>query len=334
MQLTTISFHSITKNDPIALTLLESTLLHTGIVGICDVPQFENASKAYVDAARQFSALPETTKQQYAPNRDGGETEGYELGAEYFKNSRGEWQIDDKKASFYAYVPDDPRNRWPSEIDLKSKYLALGNIIFETGKLLLKVLKLDHTIGIDLSRMTSYGRMLHYHKEGDITNENPDWCGEHLDHDLITGLIPAFYYQQHNLVDEPHEAGLFIQPRHGHTYEKIDATDHSILLFQVGELGQLVSNDRIRATKHIVKKVKGDIDRFTFALFFSPQEDYLIRSTSVLTSDSRYRDHQTADGSLPYLAWREASFERYRAEKGEGGISLTHTLKNDDNGRI
>lgn len=292
---------------------IETALLTKGIIGVSGVPDFEKLTRRYISACQQFSKLPDHVKNQYAPNRDNGETEGYELGAERFKNKNGEWLIDDKKASYYAFVPEDPRNVWPKEIDLKTPYLALGKLIFETGKILLNAIGLNESVGLIHDQLQGYGRMLHYHKESQLTNDNPNWCGAHLDHGVFTGLVPAYYFQNEMEVDEPSEAGLFITPSNGNSFEKIYASDKSILLFQVGEFGQLISNDRIKATRHLVKKAFDGIERYTFALFYSAGDQTTIRSQSILTSDARYQDNQSSDGSITYDKWQKASFARYRA---------------------
>jgi isopenicillin N synthase-like dioxygenase len=224
------------------------------------------------------------------------------------------WQVDDKKASFYAFVPDNALNSWPSEMDLKTAYLSLGQLIFDTGKLLLNYLGLNETVGLSHEKIVGYGRMLHYHKESDATNDNPNWCGAHFDHSVFTGLMPAYYFRNGLEVEEPEEAGLYVVPSNGSQFEKV-MTPQDILLFQVGEFGQLISNDNIMATKHVVRKAKGEIERYTFALFYSPDNNMMIKSHSKLTQDDRYRLHQCADGSITFGAWHQASFDRYRVVK-------------------
>ena len=64
--------------------------------------------------------------------------------------------------------------------------------------------------------------MLHYHKESDLTNENPYWCGAHFDHEVFTGLIPAYYFRDGLDIDEPDEAGLYIVPAGKDHFEKIN----------------------------------------------------------------------------------------------------------------
>ncbi len=74
------------------------------------------------------------------------------------------------------------------------------------------MLKLDESIGIDEKDLVGHSRMLHYLKENDATNQNPDWCGAHHDHSLLTGLMPAYYFQNGVEIPEPPEAGLYIFP--------------------------------------------------------------------------------------------------------------------------
>ncbi len=293
---------------------IKKALFETGIIGVKGIPNYIKKSQAYIKAARDFAALEESIKQQYAPDRNTGDTEGYELGAEWFQDRHGNWQIDDKKASFYAYIPDLPQNKWPKETDLKTAYLDIGALIFETGKMLLDIIGINKKAGIDHEKLKGYGRMLHYHKDQETYQHNPDWCGAHLDHGVFTGLMPAYYFKDEIEIEEPHEAGLHIIPSHGKDFEKVYANDKSVLLFQVGEFAQLVSNDAIRATKHIVKKAKGNIDRFTLAVFYSADDHALIHSSSELAKDNRYTDNMTADGSVCYGQWEKASFARYRAK--------------------
>ncbi|HEU5280576.1 MAG TPA: 2-oxoglutarate and iron-dependent oxygenase domain-containing protein [Gammaproteobacteria bacterium] len=318
MKLTLIAYNDLLDpNQKAAHQALEKALLTEGIVGLTGVPEYLEKSSAYIESARAFCALPEAVKEAYVPARDSGRTEGYELGAEKFKNAAGEWQVDDKKASFYAFVPNDPRNTWPTEVDLKTAYMDLAELIFNTGKLVLNAMGLNELVGLDINKFVGYGRMLHYHKEGSLTDVNPDWCGAHLDHGLFTGLLPAYYYKDGESVDEPEEAGLHIVPTGKSAFEKVHATDKSILLFQVGEFGQLASNDRMKATRHIVKKAMGGIDRFTLAVFFNPAAETRIRTTSVLATDTRVTANLAPDGYLAFSDWERDSFARYWANDKE-----------------
>lgn len=310
MKIDIISYHDL--SNPSSLQQLESVLRLKGIVGIQGVSGFEQKVRSYLQAVKQFMALPDNIKNSYAPNRDAGDTEGYELGAEWFKNKNGEWQRDDKKASFYAFVPDKPLNKWPKEVDLKRAYLELGEVIFKTGKHVLKALGLDEVIALNLNRLVGYGRMLYYYPENNIINDHQSWCGAHFDHGILTGLIPAYYFKDEQEIEEPLGAGLYIQPHDEHDFVKIQVNDPSTLLFQVGEFGQLLSNDRIRATKHFVKKAPPGIERITFALFYSAEYTHAVVSQSELIYDARYAMN-AENGRMTYQKWEQASLEQYRA---------------------
>lgn len=291
---------------------LEQALLTYGIVGVRDVPGFVQASQDYVAAARKFAALPAEIKAKYIPDRDAGKVEGYELGAEKFKDANDNWVTDDKKASYYAMIPDQGNNLWPQEMDLCTPYMTLGNLIFKTCLQVLNVIGLNEKVNISAANTSGHGRMLHYQTvRPDDTSVN-DWCGAHFDHSIFTGLMPAHYFYNGDAVAEPADAGLYIVPHHGNQLEKVSVADKSVMLFQAGEFGQIISNDRIHATKHLVKKTPVGIERFTFALFVNIAHDYVVKSTSELVNDARYKEMMQADGSLTYGDWSAASYERYR----------------------
>jgi isopenicillin N synthase-like dioxygenase len=312
MDLCVISYQDLLdKNNDLIRDQIKSALHMTGIMGVRDVPQFRVKSKAYIESIRAFSALDLEIKMHYAPDRDAGFTEGYEVGAEQFLDTQGQWQSDDKKVSFYACVPDNKLNKWPREVDIKTPYLELGELMFATGKEVLDFLGEGDDLEFD--SLVGYGRMLHYLKVGASEYHNPNWCGAHLDHGVFTALMPAYYFSEGIEVDEPEEAGLYIRPTNGTHFEKINAADKSVMLFQIGEFLQLASNDAIRATKHLVKKAKGDIERYTFALFMNAQADKVINSRSELTRDPRYISQKSIDGSISYGLWETASYAQYRA---------------------
>src|SRR3990167_2662939 len=208
MKIKIISYHDLKHKN--IFEKIEHALLQHGVVGVAHVPLFVEKSRSYIDAVRAFAALPDDVKKRYMPNRDQGDTEGNELGAEQFKNQQGVWQVDDKKASYYAYIPDQPRNKWPLEVNLRTPFLELGDLIYHTGQLLLHALGLNESVGLKNELLIGQARMLHYHKENDQTNFNPNWCGAHCDHGLFTGLIPAYYFQHGKEIDEPDEAGLYV----------------------------------------------------------------------------------------------------------------------------
>ncbi|WP_419420805.1 2OG-Fe(II) oxygenase family protein [Legionella sp. D16C41] len=311
MEIDIISYEQLI--DPTFLAAnLEEPLLKKGIIGISHVPNFQSIYREYIQVARKFSLLREAIKKQYAPDLEAGLTEGYEIGAEWFKNSEGEWQIDEQKASYYAYVPDNSLNKWPTELDLKTAYLKLGELIFTTGKKLLTKIGLDESNNINHELLQGYGRMLHYQKAQSSVQSHNDWCGAHYDHGLFTGLVPAAYFKNGKEIDEPESAGLYIMPTNALSFEKVRLPNKAVLLFQVGEFAQLISHDRLKATKHMVQKAPAGIERYTYALFYNPDEALTIKSDSELNRDKRYTDYQDKDGFINYKNWAIASLKQYQ----------------------
>jgi isopenicillin N synthase-like dioxygenase len=316
MKLDIIAYNDIAtlESNRVLADKIDTILRAKGIIGISGVPGFVARSQAYMKAAREFAALETSVKEQYTPKRDEGLTEGYELGAEWFKNATGEWQIDDKKASYYAWVPDKPVNVWPTEVDLQTAYQALGQLMLDTGSLLLGALGISDVLGLKREQWQGYGRYLHYQKAGNETEANSEWCGAHFDHCALTALMPAHYFRNGVEIDEPSEAGLHILPSGESDYVKIEASDKSLLLFQIGEFSQVASNDRIKATKHLVKKAHGDIERFAFALFFDAPYEATVKSTSTLAANPRYMSSQSEDGFVTYGDWSKATYALFRAK--------------------
>jgi isopenicillin N synthase-like dioxygenase len=169
--------------------------------------------------------------------------------------------------------------------------MDLGQLIFKIGKEVLKLLD------IDLGEYRLKCRMLYYKSVQQNNNDgSPYWCGSHRDHGLFTGLCPAVYIKNGMVVDKPSEVGLFIRG-------KEVKVPNDVLMFQVGEVAQLVSNGNIQATEHHVQKAFG-YTRQTFAAFFMPSEDYLINSTDQSYSDRYVRP-------MTYKDWEVVTYKKY-----------------------
>jgi isopenicillin N synthase-like dioxygenase len=302
LDLAIIPYEDFERNDPNALGLIQKELYENGIVGIRGIPGYQAKVQQFIEANRAFSALPEEIKEAYAPDRSqGGTFLGYEGGKEKFQRPDGRWVIDDLKNSYYGIIPDCAKNKWPTEVDLKTPFQELGALMSDMGITVMK------KIGLKVGDVYLLGRMLYY-KGADSVAENPLWCGPHFDHGLFTSLIPAYYYVNGELVPEPPEAGLFIKTSKEGVYKKVIANDPDVMMFQVGEFAQLASNDAIRATEHQVHKAKGFVDRYSMALFIDPSMDTVIHSNSVLAQDSRYGDNP--NGSCSYRHWDAETFKR------------------------
>lgn len=313
LDLVVINYENFTEQKKEAIEALKYALHDHGIVGIRGVPGYQNKLLNFIRCARAFSKLPLEIKEQYAPDRLSGDIYGFEIGKERFKDEKGDWVVDNLKASYYAAIPDTSDNKWPVEVEIKEAFQALGSVMSEVGKEILSAMELiGPKTGISIDGIPSCGRMLHYHKATHAADENPNWCGNHFDHGLFTALVPAFYFKDGRSVQEPEEAGLFVKTHVDGIYKKASVSDPDILFFQVGEFGQLVSDDRVCATEHVVHKANDAIDRFTMAMFFDVPMDTVIYSQSKLTSDDRYEGE--CGDPCSYKSWSDNSFARYLAQ--------------------
>lgn len=307
LDVTVIEYDDFVQGGAVMIARLKGALLKEGIVGIRGVPGYRERLGAFIEAARRFAALEEAVKRQYAPKEDN--YLGYELGAEKFKRPDGRWVPDDKKTSYYAMVPASNGNIWPREVALQLPFMELSGTMLETARSVVEKVGL---VGPDrkmpLEGITGVGRMLHYRKAADTTADNPYWCGAHFDHGLFTALAPAFYFDGEEQVAEPEEAGLFVRAAGEEGFKKVDAGRDDVMLFQMGEFGQLAADDAMQATEHRVHKADGNIERHTLAVFLSPPFDTVIRSESSLRFDSRYGEEK----EVSFKDWHLRSLERYR----------------------
>ncbi len=313
LTLTIISYESFEKGDPTALSQLKRALLEEGIVGIKGIPMLQENVERFIESARAFSALPESVKNTYAPNRERGDLFlGYEEGKERFQRADGTWVVDNLKVSYYAFVPDHCSNIWPQKLWFKTPFLKLGTLMSEMGEKVMRAIELTGpATGVETAE-NKVGRMLYYKNSEEGIENNPYWCGAHFDHGLFTSLLPALYFRDGSPVPEPEDAGLFVRKSDGEDFQKVEASGLDLMLFQVGEFGQLLSNDQIFATEHRVHKAKGAVERYTMALFFEPPLDTLVHSTSTLTHDARYEG--CPGSACTYQTWHENSFKRYLAK--------------------
>ncbi len=258
-----------------------------GIIGVRGVPGFEDAHKAFLQSSRDFIGLSNEKRSQYTPPDSYGR--GWSYGIESFNNI-----TDTFKGSYYATYPEEDAktpNIWPDKDvpDFKKNYLNLVKIIFETGKEILPL------INVSIENLSSTARMLYY---GPIHNPKAvEWCGEHRDHGLLTGLCPGTYYLDGKKVPQPSGTGLFIRG------EEIVAPD-DVLLFQIGEVAELVTNGAVTATDHQVRKAIGGYERYNLAVFIMPPFTYAIESTLT-----KYNDRFSP--GVSYGDWHQRSYDKY-----------------------
>ncbi len=311
LSLDIVSYEDFISEEPLAIEIIRKALHEKGVVGIRGIPEYKEKVFEFIQRAREFSALPEEVKKAYVPDRDVTSL-GYEQGREKFKRPDGTWVIDDLKVSYYSLVPDCKENVWPKEVNLRTPFEELGALMSDVGTMVMKKIGLiGEATGISIDGAPRCGRMLYYRKSTDSSVDNPLWCGAHFDHGMFTALIPAFYFENNEPIPEPYEAGLFVRAANDAVFKKVASDDPEVLMFQVGEFGQLVTNDAIRATEHRVQKAGGCVERYSMALFFNVPDTTVIRSDSILTSDSRYGGK---GGSCSFKRWHDESYKRYLAK--------------------
>lgn len=124
-------------------------------------------------------------------------------------------------------------------------------------------------------------RLLHYFPLNEKSNNEDDWCGKHVDHSCITGLVSALYLNESEgltaaLESSPDPmAGLYIYNRHGETVQVHIPSD--CLAFQSGSALEAVSKGKFKAVPHYVKgSSMPNIARNTLAVFCQPDLDEQI----------------------------------------------------------
>ncbi len=309
LEVTTITYGQLTAQDPDSIGRLSSALQRDGAVAISHVPNFSEQRQAYFEAAIAFSGLSAEEKAHVAAGGVGDTYSylGYDIGAERYAGSE---HADVTKASYYSVfdpnVPDFPHNKWPEGVPLKPAFLELAKTIHSVGVLLAQSVDPESAKSLTKPGAQGFGRMLHY-TPCEEADQNPFWCGEHTDHSFITGLVTAEYRVDGKKVDQPPGAGLEI--RVGDVYQRA-LTDPDSILFQVGEVGELMTNGKMVATKHRVNKPNPKVEglaRHTLAIFIDPPMDEPIHSTSELAeTDARYVDGMTFnDWHLKTIAMHE-----------------------------
>lgn len=298
-----ISYDKLVANDSETLKVIQRALHDKGIIGVSGVPNFKESYDSVIRADRTFHKLPKEIKITCSPDRESGDILGYEFGGiEKFQREDGTWEIDELKNSYYFCVGDNSENKWPKEMNLEIPLMTMATKMVETGKILMRAMGL-----IDDAAINSLGRMLYYKKGGN--SSNPQWCGEHFDHSMMTALLPATYFFEEKEIEEPQEAGLYVRRSKEESYKKVMIADRNVILFQVGEFAQLISDDKMIATKHFVHKSNAPLDRCTMAVFIEPLGNRVVHSKSVLTNDARYKEPFT------YEEWAKNSYDRYLVKK-------------------
>lgn len=262
-----------------------------GFIALRSVPGFIEAYQDFLEVARTFVALDAEEQAKYTPSK-GANNLGWSRGIEKFNN-----EVDTYKGSYYAYLPEGSSpNIWPDIPHFRERYTALAEIILKTGNEILPLLRINvETYGV--------GRMLHYSTVSK-ENDNPYdlWCGEHRDHGLFTGLCPEFYYKNGQKVSKPKDSGLYI-------LDKEISPPEDVLMFQIGEMAELLTQGRVQATRHYVKKAYDGHERFTFALFFASTRSLPVPPQNDARVLQKYQDRYIE--GMTTEDWHQRSLSKY-----------------------
>lgn len=279
-----------------------------GFIAVRGVPGFIESRAEFLTSAQEFTALSDDLKDQCTTSKE--HCAGWAMGVETFNG-----KTDTYKGSYYAAIGDDnPRvgdnvwplqNQWDQAEQFKNAYLTLATLMFETGKEILPL------IGLNNENLKALGRMLHYARppktdtHQNDTDGNPNWCGVHRDHGYFTALIPSLFVRDGQPVKKPAGSGL-------HIYDWEVVVPDDVMMFQVGEAAELISDGKIKATPHHVKKAYGGLERFTLALFMDTPFEVEMRVSDPDNIDPEYKSRFTQ--GMTYGKWSEESYKRYKVE--------------------
>ncbi|CAG9334967.1 unnamed protein product [Blepharisma stoltei] len=266
-----------------------------GIITIEHIPGYQEKRMALLPLARRVALLPDDEKKELELPQI-NYMMGWSHGKEFFEGTP-----DFSKGSFYANPEVDKAplykgafhdNVWPRSLpELRIAFRDLGQEIMRVGALLARHLDKyilarhkDYTPrtleDIIKSHKNSAGRLLHYFPQVGSTHE---WCGWHNDHSCLTGLTcPLYLNQTTGEVVNPNEVsdcktGLFIKNRRGEMLKAHLTSD--LLLYQIGETAQILSNGWLQATPHSVQTGGSleNVSRNTFAIFMEPVPDFALK---------------------------------------------------------
>ncbi len=309
-------FHHSSLQEPTAEVIAEinAEFKRVGYIAAEGVPGFGDAYQHYLDVERQFAALPNEIKAKcIGPNYA---ARGYSEGVEVLNPQDTKPVADTYKGSLYAAVPDDSSNVWPDESlpELRNAYQEVAEILLNAGR---KILPL---VGFTHEHVKGLGRGLHYKSVPSGEEDgNPNWCGDHRDHGVFTCLCPEAFFKDGVAVPRPENSGLYIEGKPvGVSLE--GALSRNIAFFQMGEVIELMTNGKVRATNHLVKKARDGSEHFALAVFVDPEGEVLIDlRTCPQEVREKYADRLTEeDFAREYVTfeeWNARSLAKYNPKE-------------------
>lgn len=231
----------------------------------------------------------------------------------YYVNCRQEVaymyaNVEAELASKYPSFPEyTASNVWPKDDVLpgfEATFRKLCDLIISVARLVARACDqyaeakidgyqkgyLEHVVR---TSHVSKARLLHYfpisgeQANEDVSTDEDDWCGTHLDHDCLTGLTSAMYVDEAAYppklngafeplpeLDSPPDAraGLYIRSRSGDVVKV--GIPRDCLAFQTGETLEIITKGRFKAVPHFVRGAApgkgGSVARNTLAVFTQP----------------------------------------------------------------
>ena len=275
-----ISFKDIKVKDPVAIESLSSALQEHGFVTFVEHGISSLLLEDAYNISKEFFALPNEIKQNYARPETGGARGYTQFGKE---TAVGETVADLKE--FWHHGPDidnsyDSRIRENLPIlELEEFNIICAQLFKELHKLGLSILqsialildKPENFFDTWVEKGNSVLRLIHYPAVTDQSNLMR--ARAHADINLITLLVGA------------EESGLEVQHNDG-SWIPIEAASKSIVC-NIGDMMQLVTRGKLKSTIHrVVDYNTGDPKpRYSIPFFLHPSPDIMLKSIVDNSSD-------------------------------------------------
>ena len=268
-----ISFKDIKVKDPVAIESLSSALQEHGFVTFVEHGISSSLLEDAYNISKEFFALPNEIKQNYARPETGGARGYTQFGKE---TAVGETVADLKE--FWHHGPEidnsyDSRIRENLPIlELEEFNIICAQLFKELNKLGLSILqsialilnKPENFFDTWVEKGNSVLRLIHYPAVTDQSNLMR--ARAHADINLITLLVGA------------EESGLEVQHNDG-SWIPIEAASKSIVC-NIGDMMQLVTRGKLKSTIHrVIDYNTGDPKpRYSIPFFLHPSPDIILKS--------------------------------------------------------
>ena len=273
-------------------------LMGLGVIGVKNIPSYATNRLNLLSYARQLSFLDPSKKKEIL-TRSLVEFAGLREPTLNPKDI-----VDYLKCTYYANPEVDSSvdkgdwadNIWPRTCleGFESAFKTLGRQMVDVGTLISCHLDRqikekyssykDNNIEIAMSTHKNHiSRLLYYLPQSGNSHE---WCLWHQDFTFLTALAPSLYTNHatgevisDQEIDDPN-TGLFVRNRKSQQVKIKVSPD--VMLFQAGEIIQIVSGGMFECTPHSVLNngKLGELSRSTFITFMQPKGHFLMDSVN------------------------------------------------------